>query len=369
MNEPDFDAPVYGRERVCPHCGTRVAQRAETCFFCGGSLMAAPRRRRSIPWPDLFLFAFIAGVLAVWWFYAPTAPVKERFDRLTVTPTAAVRPAMARPVRVTLAPTMTPSPTATPQPTATPVPTPIRHKVAAGESFGLIADKYGLTAKEVAEANGMTVNDMIYPGQELIIPPAKDGSAPLPTPTPTGGTLIYTVRAGDTLSEIAERFDSRLEWILEANKRKLTDMLRPGDQLLIPLSSHTPTPTPSATPTISPTPSPTSELVLRPPALLAPAHEAIMPATAEVILRWAASAVLAKDQWYVVMVRPLDSDAFIVPYWTKNTQWRFPPEYREPGREMTRFAWQVQVFAGEPGREDARPISPPSEERIFAWRR
>ncbi|MEJ5200024.1 MAG: hypothetical protein WHX53_13955, partial [Anaerolineae bacterium] len=123
MNEPDFEAPVYGRERVCPHCGTRVAQRAETCFFCGGSLTTAPRRRRSIPWPDLFLFAFIAGVLAVWWFYAPTAPVKERFDQLTATPTAAFRPAVARPLRVTLEPTVTPSSTATPQPTGTPAPT------------------------------------------------------------------------------------------------------------------------------------------------------------------------------------------------------------------------------------------------------
>ncbi|MCX7671634.1 MAG: LysM peptidoglycan-binding domain-containing protein, partial [Anaerolineae bacterium] len=285
------------------------------------------------------------------------------------TTTGPVRPAFARPRSVTVEPPATPSPTATPQATATPVPTPIRHKVAAGESFGLIADKYGRTAKEVAEANGMTVNDMIYPGQELIIPPPKDGSAPLPTPTPTGGTLIYTVRAGDTLSEIAERFDSRVDWILEANRRKLTDMLRPGDRLLIPLSSHTPTPTPSPTPTISPTPSPTSEMVLRPPILLAPAHQAIVSAADEVILRWAASAVLAKDQWYVVTVRALDTDAFIAPHWTKSTQWRFPAEYRDPGREATRFSWQVQVFVGEPGREDGRPVSPPSEERSFTWKR
>jgi len=371
MNESDSTASVsvYGRERVCPHCGARVAQKAETCFFCGGLLVVAPRRRRSFPWPDLILFAFIVGVLAVWWFYAPTAPVKERFDQTVTAAATAARPAVARPLRTTVEPTATPSPTATPQPTPTPVPTPIRHIVAAGESFGIIGDKYGFTAKEIAEANGMTVNDMIHPGQELLIPAPKDGSAPLPTPTPTGGTLLYTVRAGDTLSEIAERFDSRLEWILEANKRKLTDMLRPGDQLLIPLSSHTPTPTPSPTPTVTPVPSPTSERVLRPPALLAPAHNAILSAGEEAILRWAASAVLARDQWYVVTVRPLDSDAYIAPHWTKSTQWRFPPEYRDPGREVTRFSWQVQVFVGEPGRDDGRPISPPSEERVFGWAR
>ncbi len=369
MNESDATAAAYGRERLCPHCGARVAQKAETCFFCGGLLTVVPRRRRRLPWSDLLLFVFIAGVLAVWWFYAPTAPVKERFDQTVTAAAIAARPTAARPRRTVSEPTATPSPTATPPSTPTPAPTPIRHIVAAGESFGIIGDKYGFTAKEIAEANGMTVNDVIHPGQELLIPAPKDGSAPLPTPTPTGGTLLYTVRAGDTLSEIAERFDSRLEWILEANKRKLTDMLRPGDRLLIPLSGHTPTPTISPTPTMTPAPSPTSELMLRPPALLSPAHNATLPAGGEVILRWAASAVLAKDQWYVVTVQPLDSDASIAPYWTKSTQWRFPAEYRDPDRAVTRFAWQVQVFVGEPGQEDGRPISPPSEERVFGWGR
>jgi hypothetical protein len=215
----------------------------------------------------------------------------------------------------------------------------------------------------------MTVNDMIHPGQELIIPPPKPGGAPVPTPTPTGGTLIYTVQAGDTISEIAERFDSRIDWILETNKRKATDMLRPGDRLLIPLSNKTPTPAPSPTPTITPLPSPTSDIVLRAPILLAPPNNGTIAGDSEVFLRWASSGLLAKDQWYVVTIRVLDADAPVAPYWTKGTQWRLPAEVREAGKVTTRFAWQVQVLAGEPGQGDAKPASPASEERVFSWMR
>lgn len=366
MAEPEQNAAAYGRQRVCPHCGARVAQRAEVCFYCNGSLSVTPRLRRAFPWADLILFLFIGAVLAAWWLQAPAGPSTAQTARLT--PITATPPTpTARPTAVEVAATPTPTPTSAPTATATPPPTPIIHKVESGESLGVIADKYRSTAREIAEANAMTVNDMIHPGQELIIPPPRPGGAPLPTPTPTGGTLLYTVQAGDTLSEIAERFDSRLDWILQANKRRLDDMLRPGDRLLIPLSNRTPTPTLSPTPTITPTPSATSEIVLRPPILLAPPHNAAIVGGSEVLLRWASSAVLARDQWYVVTVRLVGRDAQAAPYWTKGTQWRLPAEYRAAGPEATRFSWQVQVFTGAPGDADARPASPASETREFSW--
>ncbi|GEM_PF-451552 len=369
MDAPESVASDYGRARVCPHCGARVAQRAESCLYCGGLLNDAPRRRpRAFPWPDLILFLFISVVVALWWFHTPTQP--SAAETTSASPTTPTWPAPAVFPRLSpTVPTVTPMPTLTPTPTLTPAPTPIRHKIAAGESLALIADKYGSTAKEIAEANGMTVNDMIYPGQELVIPPSKAGDAPRPTPTPTGGTLLYTVQAGDTLSGIAAEFDSRLEWILEANKRRLDDILRPGDRLLIPLSNRTPTPTFSPTPTLTPTPTPTSDIVLRPPILLAPPHEATIAGNEDVLLRWASSGVLAKDQWYVVMVQVIGTDALVTPQWTKNTQWRLPGAYRDAGATTTRFAWQVQVFAGAPGDPAARPVSPPSEIRVFSWTR
>lgn len=368
MNEPERAAPAYGRERVCPHCGARVAQKAETCFYCNGSLTAAPRLRRATPWADLILFCFIGGLFAIWWLRAPGPSSEAQTAQLT--PVAATMTAPTpRPTVTPTAPTPLPTPTNTPQPPATPAPTPIKHKVGSGESLGVIADEYGSTAKEIAEANDLTVNSIIHPGDELIIPPPKPGGAPQPTPTPTGGTLLYSVQAGDTISEIAERFDSRMDWILAANKRQATDMLRPGDRLLIPLSNRTPTPLPSATPTITPTPSATSDIVLRPPILLAPPNNAAIAGDSEALLRWASSAVLSKDQWYVVTVQVIGANDAAAPYWTKGTQWRLPAEVRAAGEETTRFSWQVQVFTGAPDQPDARPASPPSEARVFSWTR
>ncbi len=368
MNESERVAPAYGRERVCPHCGARVAQRAEVCFYCDGSLIVAPRLRRSIPWADLILFLFIGALLALWWLRAPAGPSEAQIVQLT--PSSATIPApTARPTITPVVATPLPSPTNTPEPTRTSAPTPIKHKVGSGESLGIIADKYSSTAKEIAQANDMTVNDIIHPGQELIIPAPKPGGAPLPTPTPTGGTLLYTVQSGDTISEIAERFDSRMDWILTANKRQATDMLRPGDRLLIPLSNRTPTSPPSPTPTITPTPSATSDIVLRAPILLAPPNNGTIAGDSEVLLRWASSGVLAKDQWYVVTVQVIGADAQVAPYWTKGTQWRLPADYRAAGKETTRFSWQVQVLTGAPGQPDAKPASPASEERVFSWTR
>jgi LysM repeat protein len=367
MNEPEGAAPAYGRERVCPHCGARVAQKAETCFYCNGSLSATPRRRRAIPWADLILFFFIGALFVAWWLRAPGSASEAQTAPLT--PITATAAPTARPTVTPTVPSPTPSPTPTLPPTPTPAPTPIKHKVGAGESLGIIADKYSSTAKEIAEANNLAVNSIIHPGDELIIPGPKPGGAPQPTPTPTGGTLLYSVQAGDTISEIADRFDSRIDWILDANKRKATDMLRPGDRLLIPLSNRTPTPPPTATPTVTPPPSPTSDIVLRPPILLAPPNNAAFAGDSEALLRWASSAVLGKDQWYVVTVQALDSDAAVAPHWTKGTQWRLPAEVREIGKATTRFAWQVQVLTGAPGEPDAQPASPPSETRVFSWTR
>src|SRR5512139_2897187 len=67
MSDSDPPPSRYGRDRACPHCGTRVAQRARTCFFCGGSLEERPRRKLAIPWADIVLFAVIGGLLVFWW--------------------------------------------------------------------------------------------------------------------------------------------------------------------------------------------------------------------------------------------------------------------------------------------------------------
>ena len=79
-------------------------------------------------------------------------------------------------------------------------------------------------------------SDMIYPGEELLIPSA---TITLPTSTPfvEGEVVVYTVVSGDSLSSIAEYYGVTVEAVMSANNMT-SDAIQAGQQLLIPLD-HT----------------------------------------------------------------------------------------------------------------------------------
>jgi LysM repeat protein len=49
--------------------------------------------------------------------------------------------------------------------------------VEAGQSLGIIANLYGTTVQALVDANGIADPNLIYPGQELIIPEAAPTQA------------------------------------------------------------------------------------------------------------------------------------------------------------------------------------------------
>ena len=58
---------------------------------------------------------------------------------------------------------------------------------------------------------------------------------PLPTPEPTPEEVVYIVKAGDTLSKIATRFDVTVDEILAANPQiKNANQIAVGDEIVIP---------------------------------------------------------------------------------------------------------------------------------------
>ena len=59
--------------------------------------------------------------------------------------------------------------TETLQPTPTPTPGKVVYIVEQGDYLELIADNFGVTPEEIAEANGITVDSILSVGQELII--------------------------------------------------------------------------------------------------------------------------------------------------------------------------------------------------------
>ncbi len=72
-------------------------------------------------------------------------------------------------------------------------------------------------------------------------------SVPSPTSGPTPVTIKYRVKAGDTLLDIAARYKTSVQAIRNANNLK-DDIIRVGDELIIPLPTPTPPPTPSPVP-------------------------------------------------------------------------------------------------------------------------
>jgi LysM repeat protein len=64
--------------------------------------------------------------------------------------------------------------------------------------------------------------------------PSAASAAPAPSPSPSPQAETYTVRSGDTLSQIAQRFDTTVQAIVEANDLDDPDVLGVGDELIIP---------------------------------------------------------------------------------------------------------------------------------------
>jgi len=81
------------------------------------------------------------------------------------------------------------------------------------------------------------------PGAHFLMPtPASPVSPPPYTPTPE--MLIYIVQEGDTLYEIALRYEVTVDDIIEANDLSDPNALTIGQELFIPLPLE-PTATPS----------------------------------------------------------------------------------------------------------------------------
>ena len=112
------------------------------------------------------------------------------------------------------------------------------HVVQPGENLFRISLRYGVTVNALKAANGLA-NDIVYVGQQLVIP---TGGSVAPTPAQpvasTGG--LYTVRPGDTLSAIALRYGVTSWALVQANNLASANLIYVGQQLIIPGSGAAP---------------------------------------------------------------------------------------------------------------------------------
>lgn len=117
------------------------------------------------------------------------------------------------------------------------------HTVKKGDTLIGIGKKYGVSAKDIASANGFATTKSIRPGQELRIPTASKTNASKGTTRAGKGQAAkpalrtYVVRAGDSLSVIARRHGVSVKALTAANNISEKKPIRPGQKLTIPESA------------------------------------------------------------------------------------------------------------------------------------
>jgi membrane-bound lytic murein transglycosylase D len=95
-----------------------------------------------------------------------------------------------------------------------------RHRVEAGETLTSLARKYHVTAPAIAAANSLSKNEVLTPGDKLIIPASQPESE-------TKSRLVrYRVRKGDTLGGIADQFSVSPDAIRKWNGLKTARVSR-----------------------------------------------------------------------------------------------------------------------------------------------
>jgi LysM repeat protein len=382
--------------RHCPECGARVGDSATTCLICGTDLtrdggdgaeglgkpaddagersqglgtlqhLLASRAAR-ITLLSIIAIGILTGAVILGMNLAEDDVLQEL---PTFTPTATETPT------VTPSPTLTPTPTDTPLPTATPTPIPpIEYVVQAGDTLLDIAIAYDLSIDEITTYNQLD-SDIIVEGQTLLIPPPTPTPGPTPTSVPGQATetpaafILHTVRAGETLSNIAEEYGITVSSLRAANDiPEDSESILPDQVLTIP--RNTPTPEPESISPVELTPTPGITTYQAPP-MLSPLDGAVFTGPDAVIaLHWVSVGILQDREYYEVeLIVPTEEGSRSVSDRVRATVWRLPTDlFPTDDVENRVFSWRVAVVRQVTEEEDAayKIISQTNRRRSFTW--
>ena len=109
------------------------------------------------------------------------------------------------------------------------------HVVKSGDSLWSVARKHGVTVPALASANGLSSKAGLVPGARLEIPGAGGGTATRTASNDAreSSRVTYKVKRGDTLSEIADRFDVSVRELMTWNRLRQSSSLRAGQRLVV----------------------------------------------------------------------------------------------------------------------------------------
>ncbi len=366
--------------KLCPTCGTRVSLDAARCLVCGTDLTVQvssdkpsrpPKAVQGSRMPEvtvslpaalglLTLFLTIGAVLV----YLALSQKGVAVAAATITTTASITP--------TASTTPTPEP-----PTATwtplPSPTPLAYTVKLGDTCGSIAYSFKVSIQSIVLLNNLPADcSALYENQKLQIPQPTPTATALPTSTLGAAESTdaacekfpYTVKENDTLSGISLNFNVPGDAIREYNGL-VSDVVRYGQTLVIPLCRRnaTPGPTPTAT---TPPPYPAVNL------LLPPDGSPFGPASGGITLQWASVGTLREKEAYAVTLQDITTDEGqkLVQYVT-DTKLIVPESFLPNDSIPHVIRWFVvavrQIGTDEEGKPQWDTAGTPSNPRVFSW--
>ena len=109
-----------------------------------------------------------------------------------------------------------------PAPSPSPAPEYITYVIQPGDTLSEIAQRYGTTVSTLTSLNGISDPNKIYAGNTLKVPESEGGSA-----------QYYTIRPGDTLSGIAQKFGTTVNALVSLNGIPDPDKIYAGNTIRI----------------------------------------------------------------------------------------------------------------------------------------
>jgi LysM repeat protein len=361
--------------RICPTCGTRLAETAARCAVCGTEFASGTKKPANTRISggaghhiDLPTSAVILGPIFFLLIGALLMALVARgggIGKATVTP----------PPLSSATITQTPSPTNTEAPTATSTPLPdIVITVQANETCFTYQIRYKVDIIAIIAKNGLRADcSDLGIGKTIKIPPPTPTLPPPPTATFNAAkqtqaacqTDTYVVKENDTLSGISINYNVPPESIKEWNPTINGDIVYVGLKLTIPLCRRKPTAGPSPTPT-TPPPYPA-------PNLLTPRNGTVYAlADDQIALQWASVATLRDNETYQIVIEDISSSesSRTVGYAT-DTRFLVPVSLRPTDTSVHIYRWSVSVVRQIGTTDAGKPIYTPagatSDRRVFAW--
>lgn len=111
--------------------------------------------------------------------------------------------------------------------------------VVAGDTLSKIAERFGTTYQELARLNGIANPNLIYVGQKLMLPKKEEEPVeekPVeekPATTKPKKYIWYKVKAGDTLSGIAQKYKTSVPKLVKDNKIVNPNVIFVGQKLKV----------------------------------------------------------------------------------------------------------------------------------------